>query len=302
MLMRDVESYLAVRRAAGFELRRVERYLLSFARFAEARGETHVRADTAIKWSALPAATLQWHYRLRAVLNLARYLRAEDARHELPPEDVFVHRHRRPRPFIFTPDEVRRLVTEATRLGPAGSLRPRTYSTLFTLLAITGIRISEALALRMEDFIADGLVILESKFKKNRLVPLDSTAVAGIRRYLVQRCAVRGSDDELFVSPRGKKISYAAVYRIFRELIQKADVGPRLGVPPRIHSFRHTFAVRALEDCRGNRSEVDRRVLALSTYLGHSSIASTYWYLEATPELLADISTATAGLFSGSDR
>lgn len=299
MLMHEVESYLAVRRAAGFALRRTERHLRSFARFAIDHGENHVRAQTALQWAALSPSPCQPHYRLRSVINLARYLRAEDDRHELPPDDVFVHRHRRPRPFIFSPGEIESLVAHAARLGPTGSLRPHTYSTLFALLATTGLRISEALKLRLTDLTPDGLIIRETKFRKNRLVPLHETACAAMDRYLVYRRAVRGPDDHLFVSARGKKLSYAIVYVTFKQLLRAIALNPRPGAgsPPRIHSLRHTFAVRALESCRGDRHQIARHVLALSTYLGHVGIASSYWYLEVTPQLLADTSMASETFF-----
>lgn len=297
MLADDVRAYLTVRRAAGFEIRRVERFLVSFAQFAGERGETHVRARTALEWAGLAKATTQWHYRIRAVINFARYMRAEDHRHEIPPNDVFVRRHRRPRPFIFTPAEICNIVEQAARLGPEGSLRPYTYSTIFALLAATGLRIGEALALRLDDITIDGLLIRETKFKRNRLVPLHKTTLAGLQRYLAMRSCVASTDDHVFVTPRGNKISYAAVFFTFRKVISMIGLEPRLGSRPRLHSFRHTFAVRAFENCYDSRSAVARHALALSTYLGHSSVASTYWYLEITPDLLTNISDETAVFF-----
>lgn len=299
MLRRDVESYLATRRAAGFAMVRVARFLRAFARFASDRGESHVRAATAIEWAEQVTSPAQPYYRLRAVVHLARYLHAEDGRHEIPPDDVFVRRHRRPRPFIFSATEIAALVERAARLGPADSLRPHTYSTVFALLASTGLRVSEALKLRLSDVTPDGLIIRETKFRKSRLVPLHPTAAAALDRYVQRRRGAAAADDHLFISVYGRKLSYAVVRFVFKQLLRDLGVGRRGGRSPCIHALRHTFAVRALEGCDGDRRQVTRHVLALSTYLGHVSISSSYWYLDVTPDLLDRVASSTESVFLG---
>lgn len=300
MFMKAVESYLAVRRAAGFKLEVVEVLLRSFVRYAEKVGEQFVHAQTAIDWARRSKSPEQKARRLQMVIRLARYLRAEDSRHEIPPEQDFGQRRRRPTPFIFEPADIVRLIQQAQHLLSMDSLLRRSFSTLFALLASTGLRISEALALRFEDITDDGLVIRETKFRKSRLVPLHDTAIAGVERYLMfrQRCAA--SDDHLFVSPRGDALQYRYVRKIFRRLVQAIGLEPRPGQPrPQLHSFRHTFAVRALESCPDGRDRVAQHMLALSTYLGHASVVETYWYLEATPQLMKDVSHAAESFVKG---
>ncbi len=296
MLMRAVDSYLQVRRALGFRLRADEYLLRSFARFASARNDTHVRASVAIEWAALGSSPEQRARRLQVVALLARHLRAEDERHEQPPDGVF-GRARPPRrpPSLFSTAELQRLLEEALRLGPDGSLRPHTYQTLFALLAATGLRISEALALRLKGITPDGLVVRETKFRKQRLVPLHETALAALETYLDRRHHARGADDHVFVSMRGGPIAYPTAYKTFRALVRAIEL-PRAPRERRIHDLRHTFAVRALEACPHQRDRVTRHLLALSTYLGHSHVANTYWYLEATPQLMGDISDACEAL------
>ena len=164
MLKRDVNTYLNVRRAAGFELQSAEYYLRDFTRFAMARGDTHVVAQTAIAWATQGTSEAQRHNRLMTLSRFVRFMHAENRRHELPPDDVFCGRRERPTPYIFHEEEIQRIVARARQLGPAGSLRPDTYSTLFGLLAATGMRTSEARALHLHDVTPDGLMIRESKF------------------------------------------------------------------------------------------------------------------------------------------
>jgi len=290
MLMKAVDSYLAVRRAAGFELKKTEYLLRSFARFASERGDVHISTPTVMDWASQIKTP---RYRLEAIVPFARYLQAEDERHEVPPSRVFGPRPSRRIPFIFSQDELNRLIHTATRLEPLDSLRPHTYSTLFSLLAVTGLRISEALNLRFQDITADGLLIHRTKFQKSRLVPLHETAVAGLERYLQRRKRTAAADDHVFVSLRGRRLSRNAVFETFDKL-RKAiglDRG-RGGRRPRIHDLRFSFAVRALETCPEGRDNVGRHMLALSTYMGHTHIRYTYWYLQATPHLMRDIAEA----------
>ncbi len=300
MLMKAVESYLAVRRAAGFKLEVVEVLLRSFVRYAEKVGEQFVHAQTAIDWARRSQSPEQKARRLQMVIRLARYLRAEDSRHEVPPEQDFGQRRRRPTPFIFEPVDIVRLIQQAQHLPSMDFLLPRSFSTLFALLVSTGLRISEALALRFEDITDDGLVIRETKFRKSRLVPLHDTAVAGLERYLMFRRRCAAGDNHLFVSPRGDALRYQYVRKIFRRLVQAIGLEPSLGQPrPQLHSFRHTFAVRALESCPDGRDRIAQHMLALSTYLSHASVVETYWYLQATPQLMKDVSHAAESFVKG---
>lgn len=298
-MMQAVDAYLGVRRAAGFELKMAECLLRSFARFAANRGEAHIRTATVIPWASHASSIAQRDARLKTVVRFALHVQAEDARHEVPARDLFGYRKRRQRPFIYTPTEIRRLLQAAARLGPRGTLRPQAYATLFALLVATGLRISEALALRLEDVTPEGLLIRQTKFHKSRLVPLHETARAGLERYLLLRQDEAASSDHVFLS-RGRPLGRLTVYSTFRHLLRQIDleVGSRRQ-RPRIHDLRHSFAVRALEAGPPPREDVSRHMLALSTYMGHSNIRDTYWYLEATPHLLRAIAEACEGFWKG---
>ncbi len=302
MLMPAVDTYLAVRRAAGYQLRDVERYLRDFAHFATAGGDSHVVAQTAISWATQSPSEAQRAERLSIVIRFARFAHAEDPRHEIPPERLFCSRHRRPIPYIFTAEEIQTLVAQAAHLGPPGSLRPHLYRTLFGLLAVTGLRISEALALRFKDITPDGLVIRETKFHKSRLLPLHKTTTAALERYVAQRCQLALDDDHLFVSRRRRPLCAKAVRETFYQLLATAGIAQEPGRPrPRLMDLRHTFATTVLAACPDDREHIRRHMLALSTYLGHTGIASTFWYLERTPQLMGDIAQRCEAFFRRAD-
>lgn len=299
MLSRLVDSYLELRRATGFQMR-VQQYLLhSFAAFAEQRQETHIRSRTAIDWAGEAPSEGQRANRLGMVRVFARFARAEDARHEVPSERIFSAPRVKYTPFIFSPSQLHELLVHASKLAPLNSIRPWTYCTLFSLLAVTGLRISEALNLRLKDLTPDGLVIRETKFRKSRLVPLHASTAAALERYLDRRGAV--ADDHVFVSIEGRGPRYSTVVAIFLRLVR--SIGIHLGPGhqgPRIHDLRHSFAVRVLEACSSSRAiEIEAHMLALSTYLGHAELASTYWYIHATPHLLADIAEVSESFVKG---
>jgi integrase/recombinase XerD len=300
MLMPAIERYLEVRRALGYKLENTAWLLRSFARFAAAQGDTYVVGQTAIAWANQTATAHQRDRRLKTIIALARFLHAEDARHDIPPEGVFCPKRHRPVPYIFTAEEVQRLVQEARRLGPPGSLRPHTYSTLFGLLAVTGLRISEALALQLDDVTGDGLVVRETKFHKSRLVPLHESAAAALARYLKRRQQIASANDNLFVSLRRTQLCYTTVHRLFQRLCAAAGLPRQPGARRlRLHDLRHTVAVRALEACPHERARVTPHMLALTTYLGHASVRSTFWYLESTPQLMRDIADAGEAWMTG---
>jgi integrase len=226
-------------------------------------------------------------------------MQLEDPRHELPPEGVFRGNYQRPTPYIFTDDELQRLLAHTQRLRPAGSLRPHTYSTLFTLLAVTGLRPSEALALRLPDITPEGLVIRDTKFGQSRFVPVHATTLEALDRYRQCRCRIAGHIDHLFVSLKRRPLSLGSATRTFRQVLEAAGLPDRPG-RPRLYDLRHRFATRALETGPASRELISQHMLALATYLGHSHITYTYWYLEQTPKLMADIAmSCEAFVFGG---
>ena len=293
MLTDAVETYLAVRRAGGFKLQDDELYLNSFARFATAQGDTHVVAQTAIAWARQSRSEPQRATRLKAVIRFARFSRATDCRHELPPQGVFNPKRQRPIPYLFSEEEIQALMAHAAQLEPVDSLRPHMYRTLIGLLAATGLRISEALGLCFQDITPDGLVIRKTKFRKSRLVTLHPTTRAALDDYLVKRTQLATDDDHLFVSLRCRRLSRTAVYPTFRRLFAAAGLPRTPGrSQPRLIDFRHTFASNVLLTSPDSRDHIGRHMLALSTYLGHAHVSCTYWYLESSPQLMDDITRA----------
>jgi integrase len=300
MLVQDVQSYLAVRRATGFDLKSQGNILKSFATFSDAKGKHHVCSETAIEWAGSALSLLQRARRLAEIIRFARYIRLEDQRHQIPPPVFGSEKYCRPVPFIFSNEDIQRLLGAASQLGPRDSLRWRTYLTFFALLACTGLRVSEAIRLQFEDITTDGLVIRRSKFRKSRLIPLHETTQVALERYIQIRRPYAPFDDHVFVSLKKRPILINAAEVTFRELVEKIGLPRGPGLPrPTIHSLRHTFAVRALETCPDGRDRITKHMLALSTYLGHSEIAFTYWYLEATPALMKNIVEACENYASG---
>ncbi len=297
-MMAMVKRYLAVRRAAGFELTNTEYLLHSFARWAAQRGEMHIRTESAIAWASQTVSVAQRDARLRTICAVARYLRAEDNRHELPPANYFGYRKSRRVPHIYSAVEIRRLLDAALQLGPPDSLPPHTYTTLIGLLAVTGLRISEALALQFADVTPQGLLIHKTKFQKTRLVPLHETTAAALDHYLARR-RERCGGERVFIAEDGRPLRYRDAYSTFQKLAKAAKVWSSCRRRPRWHELRHTFAVRALEAGPKGRQQVGQHLLALATYMGHVNINATYWYLEATPELLRDIARAAETFIRG---
>lgn len=301
MLSEHVNRYVELHRAMGFKYRIQACLLRHFVRFAESRGDCFVRTASVLAWASEAPSASQRRSRLLVVRRFARHMQAEDDRHEVPPADVFgkpIRKHRMP--YIYTPDDIRRLLHAAAQLTPRGSHRPTTYVTMFALLASTGLRICEALALQLEDVTPAGLLINNTKFRKSRLVPLHATVQDGLERYMTLRKQIGGDDRSLFVSMWRTGLAYSTVVAVFLELMRSIDLRGGPGTPgPCIHDFRHTFAVRALETCHGGKEEIARHILALSTYLGHAHPSDTYYYLQATPRLLEGIACETETLFQG---
>jgi integrase/recombinase XerD len=293
-MLTTIEAYLTLRRATGFAMSNAEYLLKSFAAFAAGRGQTHVHTQTAIDWATLGPSVAQRDARLKAVCRFVRHVRVDDARHELPPANHFGARKTRRPPHIYSAQEIDHLIEAALRLRPRGGLRPLTYATLIALLSATGLRISEALKLTVADVTGDGLLIRETKFRKTRLVPLHDTAAAGLQRYLARR-RPRTDDDPMFIGKRGGPLRYIAVKETFDRLVSKAGIVTATRRRPRLHDLRHTFAVRALQGSPAGRSRSGAHMAALSTYMGHVNIYATYWYLEATADLMRDVAAAGEG-------
>ena len=298
MLTEAVAEYVALRRAAGFCFNTEAAQLKSFAEYSEAKREHRVRAQIAIEWAGLAPSVPQRARRLGVIIRFGRHLHAEDERHEIPPPYFGAERRSRRVPYVLSQEQVAQLVDAASQAGYR-SLRRATYSTLFALLAWTGLRVSEAIRLRLQDITPDGLLIRESKFRKSRLVPLHQSARVGLDLYLQQRCPYAPEDEHVFVSLRRKPLLLSDVASAFRVAACAIGLPDRPRARPTPHSLRHTFAVRALQTCPDGRDAITEHMMALSTYLGHANITSTYWYLEAVPELLVDIAERSERFMMG---
>lgn len=301
MLANDLARYVELHRLLGFKFRVQLSLLRSFVTFARKHGDEFVRTDRVLAWAIEAPSAPQRRNRLLTVRRFALAMQAEDPRHEAPPADAIGRaRFERKPPFIYTPDQITKLLSAAAALGPPGAIRPLMYVTLFGLLAATGLRISEALALRRSDLTADGLIVRQTKFRKSRLVPLHVTTRRALDAYLSASARVAGAEEAVFISSTGKPPAYNTVKAVFLQMARAIGLRGEPGQRgPRIHDLRHTFAIRSLEQCRNDRTAVARHIVGLSTYLGHAHVSDTYWYLQATPTLMAQIAEAGEALHAG---
>jgi len=290
------EDYLTERRALGFDLRMAAHYITTFARFADERDHSGpLTNDIVLNWvqgQAKQANPYSWARRLEVLRPFARYLARLDPNTEFPPTAIFGRSHRRLAPHIYSDQEIRDLVAAASHLAPEGGLRPATYATIFGLIAATGLRRSEALHLRCGDVDLDGafLTVRNTKFRKSRHVPIHTTVVIALRRYLAVRArhSMLAEDSPLFLSPAGGFIAEQRINKVFGKLRTNLGWTARGGLGEvRIHDLRHTFICRRIQLWQEHGANIDNAMAALSTYVGHAKISDTYWYLTGIPELMA---------------
>lgn len=288
-----LDEYLALRRSLGFKLRLAGRLLERFVEFADSQGAEFITCELALQWATAPADVqpAQWANRLGMVRRFAQYHLATEPRTEVPPADLLPYRYRRPVPYIYSDAEVRSLLRAAAELPSALGLRAATYKTLFGLYASTGLRTNEALRLDRDDvdLAHDVLRVNESKFGKSRWVPIHRSTQCVLARYAAQRDRLypQPNTPGFFVAERGTRVTEWSLRYTFVKLSRQ--IGLRAATDargPRIHDFRHRFAVNTLRDWYRAGVDVERHLLRLSTYLGHVHVTDTYWYLTATPELM----------------
>lgn len=293
------QEYLAARRRLGFALGVEGSQLLAFARYADqVEPRSSITTKLAVAWARLPkaASPLYWARRLDIVRRFARYRIAADPHTEIPPPKLLGPSYRRTQPHIYSDDEIAALMGAAAELRPPSGLRPHTYPALFGLLASTGLRISEALRLGRADvdLRAAVLTIRETKFHKSRLVPLHLSTTTALEAYVERRDRHQpfAQAETFFISDRGAPLNYRTVCSTFVELRRRLGWASHdSGRLPRIHDLRHSFACRRLLAWYRDGAEIHQKMLALSTYLGHVSVANTYWYLTAVPDLMAIVSS-----------
>lgn len=301
MMHAQIDQYLAFHRGFGRKFDAQERLLRLFAHYAHGFGDRYITVERLYDWCRSASSQNAARNRFDDLRRFCLYAHAEDQRHEVPPAGVFGRgRRRRPTPHIIEPEQLAAIMQAALDLPPKGKISPHTYHFLFGLLATTGLRVSEALALRRDDVVDDGLVIRNGKFGKQRLLPIQPSTRAALNAYLRIRDRLGAAGNDLFVTTRGHAPHKTAVHIVFVKLARKLGFrGPTGTSGIRVHDLRHTFAVRSLESCPRDREAIRHHMAALSTYLGHVDVASTYWYLEATPVLLRDIAAAGERLFLG---
>lgn len=292
-LHQAVEDYIAVRRALGSKLERRPQLLNDFVDFVEAAGATTVTIELAVAWATLPGDDAHPTYlsnRLCAVRGFARHLQAFDPATEVPPSLLLPRPKCRAVPYLYSDADIAALMRAARSLNPA--LRAATYEALIGLLSVTGMRVGEGLRLDRDDvdWNKGVLTIWDSKFGKSREVPLHRSALDALRAYAQQRDELCGdpATTSFFVSPAGTRLVYVTVQKAFARLVDVARLGPRSpGRRPRLHDMRHSLACTVLLGWYRDGVDVEAHLPLLSTFLGHGSPSSTYWYLSAVPELLA---------------
>lgn len=297
VLRTAVEDYIALRQRLGTMFLEGARILRAFAAFAESEGVGHVTTEVALRWAsgAGTTALASAGPRLRLVRAFAQWRHATDPETEVPPSDLLPVRYRRRPPYLYTDGELARLLQAARDFPSADRLDGLTYCTLFGLLIVTGLRISEAVSLERTDVdcAAAVLTIRRTKFGKSRLVPLDPSAVDALSQYAARRdqCLPQRRTCVFFVSETGVAMTAWKARHVFVRLSAQIGLRPpvhghRYGHGPRLHDLRHRFAVRTLIDWYRAGENVEARLPSLATYLGHLHANETYWYLEAVPELL----------------
>jgi integrase len=292
-LQATLDEYLGVRRALGAKLRDQGHLLQQFVEFASREGAPFITTELALRWAMLPkqAQPTWWSHRLGVVRRFAQYASAVDPRTEVPPPDWLPYAYRRRAPYIYSNDEIHRLIAAARQLPGVTGLRAHTYATLFGLFAVTGMRTSELLRLERDDVdLGQGLLtVRQTKFGKSRYVPLHDSTRRALRRYAAHRDRLCPHPQcrHFFLSEGGTSISQWAVRYTFVKLSR--EIGLRVSTDshgPRLHDFRHRFAVETLKRWYRRGVDVERQLPQLATYLGHAHVSDTYWYLTAVPALM----------------
>lgn len=291
-LPQATQDYLVIRRALGFKLELHGHLLPDFVAFLNEAGASFITTELALQWATQPGGSATWHAaRLSIARGFARYLATVDARTQIPPLGLLRrpgHASRRAGPYLYSSQDITALMTAAGALRP---LPAATYQTLIGLLAVGGLRIGEALRLDRDDLDDEHSVLLvrDTKFGKSREVPLHETTLAALHDYLRRRDDLRptATGPSLFISTTGTRLLYKAVQPTFAKLCRQVSLQPRSpGCRPRIHDLRHSLATSTLLDWYRADADVGALLPRLSTFLGHVDPASTYWYLQAAPELL----------------
>jgi integrase/recombinase XerD len=292
-LQAELDEYLAVRRALGYKLLLPGRLLRRFVTFAKRKRARYISTELALKWATQPAhvTPAQWANRLGMVRRFAQFCHANDPRHGVPPPDLLPYQYQRVSPYLYSDEQILRLIKAAHQLPSAVGLRPHTFATLFGLYVATGLRATEALHLHRDDVdLKKGvLTVRESKFGKSRYVPVHASTRRALQRYatLRDRLVPHPTSPRFFLSDRGTRVTYDALRWTFVKVSHQIGLrAPGDSHGPRLHGFRHRLAIQTLLKWYRRGVDVERHLPRLATYLGHAHITDTQWYLTATPQLL----------------
>ena len=290
-----LRDYLALRRGLGFRLVEAECYLVNFCAFMEQQGATVLTSSLALRWAMTPsnARPTTWAGRLTVIRQFARYLKGFEPATEIPGTRLLPFRPKRCQPYLYSEEEIKALMAAAQSLPSRQALKPHTVSTLIGLLAVTGMRVSEALGMHRQDVdLETGVITIRgSKFSKSRLVALHPSTVRALKEYAARRdvCLARCRSCGPYFLPTGRGVKFAvSQFHLAFDAVSRT-VGlrtPQMRRGPRLHDLRHRFATETLLRWSRAGGQIEREMPTLSTYLGHSNIADTYWYLSAHPELL----------------
>ena len=290
----DVVDYFELRRSLGFKLKTDERLLGQFLDFMQRRRAMRITSKLALAWAQQPESTDPNYLaeRLRAIRSLARHRILTDPRTEIPPADLLPRQRSTFQPHIYSQEEIGRLLTTCLqRRRSATPISRWSRYVIFGLLSVTGMRVSEVLNLDLDDVDLDNgvLTIRKTKFGKSRIVPLHPTTCAVLKQYLEQRTAFLAGRHAkpFFVSPLCGRIGHAVLNKSFLRMSRRLGLrGASDATGPRLHDMRHTMAVEVLRRCYADGADPERRLPALSTYLGHTLLNYTYWYLHQNPSLM----------------
>ena len=298
-LRQAVQDYIEMRRGLGFKLHEAGRGLIDFAAFLEHNDAPYITTELALAWAQQPshAQPSHWAKRLGYVRGFARHRAAADPRTQVPPGGLLPFRPKRARPYLYSKEEVQRLLSAALEMPCRYThcmLRPWTYYCLFGLLSVSGLRLGEARNLRLSDVDLDAavLTIRGTKFGKSRLVPMHASTCGVLQDYIERRrqhCAAQAASPYLFTSQMGNRLDRGDIHRTFYALSRRIGLrGPTDSHGPRLHDMRHVFATNTLVRWYQAEQDPERLLPILSTYLGHVHVADTQWYLSGSPELMKE--------------
>ncbi|PDT43647.1 integrase [Sinorhizobium fredii] len=298
-LRQAAHDYIEMRRGLGFKLRETGRGLIDFVSFLEVNDAPYITTELALAWAQRPshAQPSHWAKRLGYIRGFARHRVATDPRTQIPPDGLLPFRPKRARPYLYSQDDIRRLLSAALEMQcryTCCKLRPLTYYCLFGLLSVAGLRLGEARSLKLSDIDFDAMVltIRGTKFGKSRLVPMHASTCAVLQDLIKRRqrhCAALAASPYLFTSYRGNRLDVGDIHRTFYALSRRIGLrGIDDSHGPRLHDMRHVFATNTLLRWYQAEQDPERLLPILSTYLGHVHVADTQWYLSASPELMTE--------------